>query len=144
MTVVRTLAVLLACAALGAAAAQAQPTETGFVQVEEDVRLFYQRFGTGTPTLFVPNRHELIHTFAPLFERVGAVAWDPRGRGLSSRSGDMSRYGPDVERADAEAMRRHFGADRMVYVGVSPWDGSASQDAELTATPPVGGAALMP
>lgn len=121
MTVVRMLAVLLTCVALGGVAAQAQPTETGFVQVEEDVRLFYQRFGTGTPTLFVPNRHELIHTFAPLFERFDVVAWDPRGRGLSSRPADLSRYGLDAEMADAEAMRRHFGADRIVYVGISLW-----------------------
>jgi pimeloyl-ACP methyl ester carboxylesterase len=138
------LAVLLACAALGAVAAQAQPTETGFVQVEEDVRLFYQRFGTGTPTLFVPNRHELMHTFAPLFERVGAVAWDPRGRGLSSRPADMSRYGPAVEMADAEALRRHFGADPSVYLDVSPLGRAVLRDAALIAVPPVGGAVLMP
>jgi len=114
----------LAIAALsgGPASAQPEPTETGFVQVEEDVRLFYQRYGTGTPTLFVPNRLELVHSFAPLFETLfDAVTWDPRGRGLSSRPGDLSRYGVDAELADAEAMRRHFGADRVTYVGISLW-----------------------
>lgn len=96
-------------------------TETGFVQVEDDVRLFYQRFGTGTPTLFVPNRLVHVSGFAPLLERFDVVAWDPRGRGLSSRPEDPARYGIDVEIADAEAMRRHFGAERVTYVGGSVW-----------------------
>lgn len=102
-------------------AAQPRPTETGFVQVEDDVRIFYQRFGTGTPTLFVPNRVELIHTFAPLFKRFDAVTWDPRGRGLSSRPDDLSRYGIDAELSDVEALRRHVGAEQVDYVGVSLW-----------------------
>ncbi len=117
------LVLALAVAALsgGLALAQPKPTETGFVQVEEDVRLFYHRYGTGTPTLFVPNRLELVHSFAPLFERFDAVTWDPRGRGLSSRPADLSRYGIDAELADAEAIRRHFAADRVTYVGISLW-----------------------
>lgn len=117
------LVLALAVAALvgSTAVAQPKPTETGFVQVEEDVRLFYHRYGTGTPTLFVPNRLELVHSFAPLFERFDAVTWDPRGRGLSSRPADLSRYGIDAELADVEAIRRHFAADRVTYVGISLW-----------------------
>ena len=115
------LAVSIAALSGGLASAQPAPTETGFVQVEEDVRLFYQRYGTGTPTLFVPNRLELVHSFAPLFEAFDAVTWDPRGRGLSSRPADLSRYGIEAELADAEAIRRHFAADRVTYVGISLW-----------------------
>ena len=111
------------CFLVFAAPAPAQPlaTETGFVQVEDDVRLFYQRFGTGTPEVFVPNRLEFVLPFASLFERFDVVTWDPRGRGLSSRPEDEARYGIDAEIADAEAMRRHFGADRVTYVGGSVW-----------------------
>ncbi len=115
------LAMAIAGLAGSLAVAQPQPTETGFVQVEEDVRLFYQRYGTGTPTLFVPNRLELVHSFAPLFERFDTVSWDPRGRGLSSRPADLTRYGIEAELADAEAMRRRFGAERVSYVGISLW-----------------------
>lgn len=116
------LLVLLALCWLGAfATAQPLPTETGFVQVEDDVRLFYQRFGTGTPTVFLPNRHEFVRSLAPLLERFDVVTWDPRGRGLSTLLDDRSRYGVDVEIADAEALRRHFGADRITYVGGSVW-----------------------
>jgi pimeloyl-ACP methyl ester carboxylesterase len=140
-----TLAVV---AALGLALAEPTPpataTETGFVQVEDDVRLFYQRFGTGTPTLFVPARLELVETFAPLFERFDAVTWDPRGRGLSSRPSDMSRYGLEVEMADAEALRRHFGADRIVYVGISLWGSMAVHYAARHPDHVAGAVALSP
>jgi proline iminopeptidase len=106
-----------------AAIAFAQPpaTESGFVQVEDDVRLYYQRYGSGTPTVFIPNRHELVTSLAPLLHFHDVVTWDPRGRGLSDRPTEQERYGIDAELADAEALRRHFGAERVVYVGVSLW-----------------------
>ena len=121
MTVSLRTALLALILASFAALAQPLATETGFVQVEDDVRLFYQRFGTGTPTVFVPNRLELVLPLAPLLERFDVVTWDPRGRGLSSRPEDEARYGIDAEIADAEAMRRHFGAERVTYVGGSIW-----------------------
>jgi proline iminopeptidase len=107
---------------LGALAfAQPPATESGFVQVEDDVRLFYQRFGTGTPKVFVPGRAQLTHTFAPLLHFHDVVMWDQRGFGLSDRPDDLSRYGLEVEIADAEKMRQHFGADGITYVGTSLW-----------------------
>ena len=120
----KTVGIVLTLAALwfgGFAFAQPPATESGFVQVESDVRLYYQRYGTGTPTVFIPNRHELWPTFAPLLPFHDVVMWDPRGRGLSDRPDDLSRYGLEAELADAEAMRRHFGADRVTYVGISLW-----------------------
>ena len=105
----------------GVALAQPPATESGFVDVEDDVRLFYQRYGTGTPTVFIPNRLELTHSFASLLMDHDVVTWDPRGRGLSSRPDDLSRYGLEAEFADAEALRRHFGAERVTYVGISLW-----------------------
>ena len=110
----------------GTAVAQPFATETGFIEVEADVRLFYQRFGTGTPRLFVPARMELIPTLAPLLERHDAVLWDPRGRGLSSRPDDLARYGVDAEIRDAEAVRRHFDVDQVVYLGQSLWGSVAA------------------
>jgi pimeloyl-ACP methyl ester carboxylesterase len=117
----RTALLLLAALLTGTSAAQPRATESGFIQVEPDVRIFYQRFGTGTPALFIPMRSELVTTFAPLLERVDAVLWDARGTGLSDRPDDMGRYGIDVEIADAERIRTHFGAERIYYVGGSWW-----------------------
>lgn len=106
---------------LGSALAQPPPSETGFIQVEPDVRLFYQRFGTGTPTVFIGNLSEQKATMAPLLYLHDVVMWDPRGRGLSDRPDDLARYGMDVEIADAEKVREHFGADDITYVGGSLW-----------------------
>lgn len=108
-------------AAVGLALASPPATETGFIQVEPDVRLFYQRFGTGTPRVFFPTRSESITTFALLLERFDVVMWDARGFGLSDRPDDLSRYGLEYELADAEAIREHFGAERVYYVGGSLW-----------------------
>lgn len=115
------VAVLLAAVSTGAVFSQPPATETGFIQVEPDVRIFYQRFGSGTPTVFVPMRWELVPTMAPLLERFDVVMWDARGFGLSDRPDDLTRYGLDYELADAEAIRRHFGAQRVFYVGGSLW-----------------------
>ena len=101
--------------------AQPPPTETGFIYVEPDVRLYYQRFGTGTPTVFIANLSEQKATFAPLLYFHDVVMWDPRGRGLSDRPDDLARYGMDVEVADHEKIREHFGANDITYVGGSLW-----------------------
>ncbi|MFO8150807.1 MAG: alpha/beta hydrolase [Trueperaceae bacterium] len=105
----------------GSGLAQPPATESGFVQVEPDVRLYYQRYGTGTPTVFIPNRLELVHAFASLLPFHDVVTWDPRGRGLSDRPTASERYGIDAELADVEVLRRHFGAERVTYVGTSLW-----------------------
>jgi pimeloyl-ACP methyl ester carboxylesterase len=115
------VAVMMWLLALGVAFAQPPATESGFVQVEDDVRLFYQRFGSGTPRVFISNRHEVLGPFAPLLYFHDIVLYDPRGRGLSDRPDDLSRYGLDVEVDDIEALRRHFGSERIIYVGHSLW-----------------------
>jgi len=112
---------VLALGLLAVAFAQPPATESGFVQVEDDVRLYYQRYGTGTPKVFIPGRAQLTHTFAPLLHFHDVVLWDQRGFGLSDRPDDLSRYGLDVEIADAEKLRQHFGADHITYVGISLW-----------------------
>lgn len=116
---------VLAAVAFGWALAQPPATETGFIQVEPDVRLFYQRFGTGQPTVFIPNRQELAIQFAPLLYFYDVVMWDPRGRGLSDRPEDLARYGIDVEIADAEKVRQHFGSTDITYIGISLWSAVA-------------------
>lgn len=118
---VRIVTCLVAVALTAGAFAQPRPTESGFIQVEDDIRLFYQRFGTGTPVLFSPMRSEMVVTLAPLLERVDAVLWDARGFGLSDRPDDFARVGLSYEVSDAEAIRQHFGAERVYYLGGSLW-----------------------
>lgn len=126
--------------------AMAQPlaTESGFLQVEPDLRIFYQRYGTGTPKLFIPNRHEMLPTIAELLYFHDVVTWDPRGRGLSDRPDDLSRYTFDLELEDAEALRRHFGAEDIVYVGISLWGSVAMHYAHRYPESLAGVVALSP
>ena len=124
MRSIRSLAVAVATLfALACTSADAHPlaTESAFLQVEDDVRIFYQRFGTGTPTIFVPMRVGMVYALEPLLGSFDMVFWDPRGFGLSDRPDDLSRYGLDAELSDAEALRHHFGADGITYVGISLW-----------------------
>ncbi len=116
-----TIAIVLAWALVGSAWAQPPATESGFVQVEDDVRLYFERYGTGTPQVLVANRHELVPVLMPLLYFYDVVLYDPRGRGRSDRPDDLARYGIEREIADAEALRRHFGAERIAYVGASLW-----------------------
>jgi pimeloyl-ACP methyl ester carboxylesterase len=116
-----TIAIVLAIALVGVASAQPPASESGFVQVEDDVRLYFQRYGSGTPTMLVANRHEMLPVLMPLLYTHDVVLYDPRGRGLSDRPDDLARYGIDREIADADALRQHFGAERIGYVGNSLW-----------------------
>lgn len=110
----------------GSQAGTPQATETGYIYVEEDVRLYYQRFGTGQPRIFIPNQGDMVPFLLPLLASHDVVAWDTRGRRLSDRPDDLSRYGLEIEIADAEAIRRHFGSERIIYVGGSLWGSIAA------------------
>jgi pimeloyl-ACP methyl ester carboxylesterase len=141
---VRTALVLIVLSLVAMAAGQPRPTESGFIQVEPDVRLFYQRFGTGTPVLFSPMRIEMVVTLAPLLERIDAVLWDARGFGLSDRPDDFDRVGLSYELSDAETIREHFGADRVYYLGGSLWGPTAMLYAARHPSSVAGAIAMAP
>ena len=104
--------------AVAAALALGSP-DTGFVAGPDGVRLYYERVGSGAPTLIVPGRLFLARDLAPLARGHTVIFYDMRNRGRSSRveDGAMLTVQKDVE--DLEAVRRHFGVDRFVPVGYS-------------------------
>ena len=67
--------------------------------------------------------------FLPLIEELGGevefVAYDARGRGLSDKPTDLSRYGHRRNAEDAACVLRHLGRPADVLVGQSmgAWDG---------------------
>jgi len=95
------------------------PPDTGFVEGPDGARLYYERVGTGRPTLIVPGRLFLARDLAPLARGHTVIVYDMRNRGRSSRveDGNLLTIQKDVE--DLEAVRRHFGVDRFVPVGYS-------------------------
>ncbi|HEY3826979.1 MAG TPA: alpha/beta hydrolase [Bryobacteraceae bacterium] len=84
----------------------------------DGVRLFFQKLGNGAKTVVIPNGIYLLDDFRPLAEDRTLIAYDPRNRGRSDQTADGDgSIGRDVE--DLEAVRLHFGLDRMDLIGHS-------------------------
>jgi pimeloyl-ACP methyl ester carboxylesterase len=73
------------------------PDEEGFVE-REGVRIFWERYGEGEPTILFPPTWELVHSRCwkmqiPYFARHGrVVTFDPPGNGRSDRPRDAAAY----------------------------------------------------
>ncbi|MEY9839130.1 alpha/beta fold hydrolase [Streptacidiphilus sp. EB103A] len=90
------------------------------VLTEDGVRLWATRVGEGSPVVFChggPGLWDFLGDMAELLaDRAAVHRWDQRGCGRSQRCGPYS-----VARsvADLDAVRRHFGLERMVLLGHS-------------------------
>ncbi|TDU04889.1 proline iminopeptidase [Streptomyces sp. 846.5] len=90
------------------------------VLTEDGVRLWATRVGEGSPVVFChggPGLWDFLGDLAELLaDRAAVYRWDQRGCGRSERCGPYS-----VARsvADLDAVRRHFGLDRMALLGHS-------------------------
>ena len=100
------------------------PDEEGYVE-RHGVRVFYEVYGHGDPTiLFVPP-WALVHSRCwkmqiPYFARhVRALTFDPRGNGKSDRPRDLEAYTEHEYAADALAVLDATGTQRAVLVTLS-------------------------
>ena len=135
-------------------------TNTGYITTDDGVRLFYESVGTGQPMLLVPNGPPWIKDFTRFARNRTVVFYDARNRGRSDYLTDRAKLarGVDNDVDDMEAVRRHFGVDRVdifghsylglavilyamkygdhvnrvVQVGPTPPDGAKQYPAELT------------
>jgi pimeloyl-ACP methyl ester carboxylesterase len=100
------------------------PDEEGYVE-RDGVRVFYEAYGQGEPTvLFLPtwtiihSRHWKLQI--PYFARhARAVTFDPRGNGRSDRPTDPRAYDETEFAADALAVLDATGTERAVIVSLS-------------------------
>ena len=110
-----TLAVLggLACASSSRTKAPAE----GFITVEPGVRVAYRISGSGPETLVTPWP-----SGSPGLDRLASgrrvIYYNPRGR-LASDPVDPAKVSFENELSDLEAVRRHFGLERMMLLGWS-------------------------
>lgn len=110
------------------AAAAAPPPGEGYVEVEDGLRLYYDVVGRGETVLLVVhggpgNSHMSVRPdFAPLEQHYTLVYYDQRGNGRSSLIADPLRLAIDHHVRDLEAVRRHFGLERVNLLGNS-WGG---------------------
>ncbi len=81
----------------------------------DGVRLYYETLGTG-PEVVLPNGFHLLDDFRHLADRRTLIFYDVRNRGRSD-SVDRGSIADDVE--DLEAVRKHFGIDRLDLIAHS-------------------------
>jgi len=100
------------------------PDSTGYVE-RDGVRVFYELYGEGEPTvLFLPT-WSIIHARTwkaqvPYLARHGRVlTFDPRGNGKSDRPADPEAYAPQEFAEDALAVMDATGTERAVLVSLS-------------------------
>jgi pimeloyl-ACP methyl ester carboxylesterase len=101
-----------------------QPDQTGFVE-RDGVRVFWERYGNGAPTVLLMPTWSLFHSrhwklqipyLARLFR---VVTFDGRGNGRSDRPRESAAYADTEYVADALAVLEATSTDRAVMAGLS-------------------------
>jgi pimeloyl-ACP methyl ester carboxylesterase/predicted glycosyltransferase len=97
------------------------PGEEGYAE-RDGVRVFWERYGEGEPTILLPPTWEIVHSrfwkgqIPYLARHTRVVTFDPRGNGRSDRPGDFDAYRRREFAADALAVLDAAGVDRAVVV----------------------------
>jgi proline iminopeptidase len=113
---VAALSVLFAAACASAPPAPDVARE-GFVTVEPGVRVAYRIVGSGPETLVTPWP-DSTRDVDRLASGRRLILYNPRGRVASDRV-DPSKVSFENELSDLEAVRKHFGLERMMLLGWS-------------------------
>ena len=97
------------------------PDEEGYTE-RDGVRLFWERYGAGEPTILLPPTWEIVHSrfwkgqIPYLARHTRVVTFDPRGNGRSDRPQGFEAYRRREFAADALAVLDAAGVDRAVVV----------------------------
>jgi pimeloyl-ACP methyl ester carboxylesterase/predicted glycosyltransferase len=97
------------------------PDEERYVE-RDGVRVFWERYGEGEPTILLPPTWEIVHSrfwkcqIPYLARHTRVVTFDPRGNGRSDRPQDFDAYRRREFAADALAVLDAAGVDRTVVV----------------------------
>jgi pimeloyl-ACP methyl ester carboxylesterase len=100
------------------------PDTEGYIE-RGGVRLFYEVYGHGTPTVMFLPAWAIVHSRAwkaqvPFFARdYRVVTFDPRGNGKSDRASDPAAYSYLEHQQDALGVMDATGTDRAVLIGFS-------------------------
>jgi pimeloyl-ACP methyl ester carboxylesterase/predicted glycosyltransferase len=97
------------------------PDAEGYVE-RDGVRVFWERYGDGEPTILLPPTWEIVHSrfwkaqIPYLARHARVVTFDPRGNGRSDRPDGYHAYARREFAADAVAVLDAAGVDRAVVV----------------------------
>lgn len=97
------------------------PAGKGYVTVDDGLRLYFECIGDGERALFVPNGFHLLEDFRRLARGRTSIFYDLRNRGLSDAVTDPQKLANGVHNdvEDLDAVRRHFGLERISLIGHS-------------------------
>ena len=108
------------------AAISAAPVQEGWLTGADGVRLRFQVVGSGPDTVVVLHggpvlfsSSYLVKDFAPLVAGRTLIFFDQRGAGRSELPADTTLHTAGRIVADLEAVRQHFGIERMSLLGQS-------------------------
>jgi pimeloyl-ACP methyl ester carboxylesterase len=93
----------------------------GYITTDDEVRLYYQKVGSGSQTVIIPNGIYLLEDFMRFADGRTLIFYDVRNRGRSDSISDVSKLTRGVlqDVDDLDAVRRHFGIDRIDLIGHS-------------------------
>ena len=100
------------------------PDEAGYVE-RDGVRIFWERYGHGEPTVLLLPTWEIVHSriwkaqIPYLARHCQVVCFDPRGNGRSDRPTEASAYDQAQFAEDAVAVLDAVGVQRATAVGLS-------------------------
>ena len=100
------------------------PDESGYIE-RDGVRLYYEVYGSGEPTVFLLPTWSIVHSrhwkmqIPYLARHARVVTFDGRGNGRSDRPAGVAAYLEDEFAADALAVMDATGTERATLVGLS-------------------------
>ncbi len=94
-------------------------SEKGFITVDKDTRIFYEKIGTGKQAVVIPLHLYLFDDFKHLAKNRTLIFYDVRNRGQSDRVADESKITIQEDVEDLEKLRRHFGLKKFSLIGES-------------------------
>jgi len=97
------------------------PPSEGYVTTSDGVRLFFRKLGTGPQTVIIPNAVHMFESFRRLADHRAIIFFDLRNRGASDSVSDSSKLAKGIQHDvdDLEAIRQHFGLEKVDLVGHS-------------------------
>ena len=93
----------------------------GYLLTDDGVRLFFRTLGSGARTVVIPNGMYIVDVFEYLASTRTVIVYDVRNRGQSETVTDRAKLARGIEQDvdDLDAVRRHFGLDRIDLLGHS-------------------------
>jgi pimeloyl-ACP methyl ester carboxylesterase len=96
-------------------------TSEGYITMDDGVRLYFRKVGTGSKAVIIPNGLCFLGDFQHLGDWRTLIFYDVRNRGLSDTITDPAKIARGIQQDvdDLDAIRRHFGIDRVDLIGHS-------------------------